>query len=127
RRASTPQLPTPNAQRPTPNAQGPTPNAQCPKPPTQEGYWALGIGSWELGIDMRASQLQGEHIVESLAPPDQPRRSSLDENFRRQHAAVVVRGHHRAIGAGVEDGVELAHPRVRQHAIPAQRVAALAE
>ena len=57
------------------------------------------------------------------AAPDEPGRSSLDEHFRRQHAAVVVRGHHRAVGAGVEHGVELAHLRVRQHAVPAQRIA----
>ena len=51
----------------------------------------------------------------------------LDQHFGRQRPAVVVRRHHRAVGAGVEDRHQVPDLGPRQAAVLAERVAALAE
>ena len=52
---------------------------------------------------------------------------AFDQHFGRQRTAIVVRRHRRAVGAGVADGDEIADLRPRQHAVAAERVAALAD
>ena len=51
----------------------------------------------------------------------------LDQDLGGHRTAVVVGGHHRAVGAGIEDDHQIADRRARQPAILAEGVGGLAD
>src|SRR5204862_7043772 len=70
--------------------------------------------------------LEGEDILEHLAPPNRRPLSLVHENFGGQQVAVVVRTHDRAVSAGIENRDEIVDLERWHHPVASKDVTALA-
>src|SRR4051812_13842149 len=73
------------------------------------------------------SDLERDQVLDRLTAPDDGVAAVFHHHLWRHRPAVVVRCHHRAVRARIEDREQVADLRTREAAIAAQRVARLAQ
>src|SRR4051812_7901415 len=84
-----------------------------------------GDGSRKRRLSSR-NLLAGKQFLERFAAPHQVRRGTLDQHLRGAGPGVVIRAHRHAIGAGREDGEQVALAR-REPPLLGEEVGALAD